>query len=76
MAHPSRRPQEVFLRSSFSDWGCKEVVRVQEANLPLPQCGVGETVAIHVGELWHGPTLAFKDLGLQVLAQVINDSAA
>ena len=26
---------------------------------------------IHIVELWHGPTLAFKDLGMQVLGQIL-----
>ncbi len=27
---------------------------------------------LHICELWHGPTLAFKDLGLQVLGGLLN----
>ena len=27
---------------------------------------------LHVAELWHGPTLAFKDLGLQIMGAMID----
>lgn len=29
-------------------------------------------IEMDIAELWHGPTLAFKDLGMQVLARILN----
>ena len=46
---------------AFSAFGSERVVEVQ----PLP-------FGVHVAELWHGPTLAFKDLGMSVLARVLS----
>ena len=40
----------------------------QRAGAPM-LCAVGE---LHVGELSHGPSLAFKDFGLQVVAAIID----
>ena len=44
---------------SFSRFGAPETVTLQPVHVR------GATV--HVCNLWHGPTLAFKDLGLQVV---------
>ena len=49
---------------AFSAFGSAEVVEVHQ----LPNC----TEPLHVAELWHGPTLAFKDLGMAVLGRVLS----
>ena len=47
---------------AFSSFGSADVVDVAE----LKQS------QIHIAELWHGPTLAFKDLGMQVLGRTLS----
>lgn len=47
-------------QKSFERFDCAEVIPVLHLN------GCGETNGIFIAELWHGPTLAFKDLAMQV----------
>lgn len=47
--------------SSFERFGVPSRCRMKEV-----------TKQLHVCELWHGPTLAFKDLGLQVLGKMLS----
>ena len=52
------------LNEAFNDFGCADVVKTR----PI----IFGDHSITVAELWHGPTLAFKDLGMQVLARILN----
>ena len=52
----------LIVRDAFRAFGDDSVVRMRDN-----AAGDG----IHVCELWHGPTLAFKDLGMQVLARLL-----
>lgn len=56
-----------LLASAFSRFGIEEVVRLS----PLPPV---DDIDLKVLELFHGPTLAFKDLGMSVLCEVNNVS--
>lgn len=38
----------------------------------VPTVPLGDDARIFMCELWHGPTLAFKDLGLQVLGALLD----
>ncbi|KAG5180030.1 tryptophan synthase beta subunit-like PLP-dependent enzyme [Tribonema minus] len=52
---------------AFAGFGSDSVVELQQ--LPGTAEAATATAAIHIAELWHGPSLAFKDLGMQVLCQ-------
>jgi len=52
----------IILEQAFVRFGTEEVVAMRK-NVAHSN--------VHVCELWHGPTLAFKDLGMQVLACLI-----
>lgn len=56
--------------TAFSRFGIKEIINVQ----PLPSSSAEAPTRenFFVSELWHGPTLAFKDLGMAVLARVLD----
>mmetsp|Transcript_15184 Transcript_15184/g.17195 ORF Transcript_15184/g.17195 Transcript_15184/m.17195 type:complete len:492 (-) Transcript_15184:908-2383(-) len=56
---PSKDLREICNRS-FVDFSRQNVVEIKNVQNNIFVC-----------ELWHGPTLAFKDLGLQVLAELI-----
>ena len=43
-----------------------------EGVVPLVSLEAAGQDPLHIGELWHGPTLAFKDLGMSVLGRVLN----
>jgi threonine synthase len=49
---------------AFSTFGVDEVVKVVQLPAQSDQ-------PFYLLELWHGPTLAFKDLGMQVLCQAL-----
>jgi threonine synthase len=57
-----------LIGGAFSSFGSREVVKVH----PLPQRLAPGARPLQVAELWHGPTLAFKDLGMSVLGRVLN----
>jgi threonine synthase len=50
-----------IVSAAFSSFGDAEVVSLR----PLSD-------ELHVAELWHGPTLAFKDLGMSVLGRTLS----
>lgn len=53
---------EQLVHGAFARFGSSEVVEVR----PLPK------ELMYVAELWHGPTLAFKDLGMSVLGRILD----
>ena len=62
--HARTRTQRI-VDSSLAVFGAEEVVHVSEVDVKGGKEGEEEK-KLHIMELWHGPTLAFKDLGLQV----------
>jgi threonine synthase len=66
---------ETMLRNiideSFSVFAIDEIVKTVTIKYPQNDAGVGSSELL-VYELWHGPTLAFKDLGMQFLARMLN----
>lgn len=56
-----------IVRGAFSAFGCAEVVRLNSLT-----SAADPDEPVHIGELWHGPTLAFKDLGMTVLGRVLS----
>jgi threonine synthase len=59
ISHPEL---ERLVTGAFTRFGSSEIVTVRA----LPNENM------HVAELWHGPTLAFKDLGMAVLGRVLD----
>lgn len=43
-----------------------------EVTVPVLPLRTDSAPAIYIAELWHGPTLAFKDLGLQILGALLD----
>lgn len=66
---PSHELKHIIVENSFKRFEHENVVNVEKNILSAgnnntnPNRSIGK---IHIVELWHGPTLAFKDLGLQV----------
>lgn len=58
---------DALTASAFARFGSREVVELAT----LPSAGPSGS-ALHVAELWHGPTLAFKDLGMSVLGATLS----
>ena len=67
---PNADLKDIILNKSFSRFGQEGVVRLKED--VLGSGSQNSSSKLHVAELWHGPTLAFKDLGMQVLAQILS----
>jgi threonine synthase len=67
-----------FTRGSFSDTEMREAVEAAYADFDAPEIAplveIGEDR--YLLELFHGPTLAFKDIALQVLGQLFSRALA
>mmetsp|Transcript_28504 Transcript_28504/g.87220 ORF Transcript_28504/g.87220 Transcript_28504/m.87220 type:complete len:379 (-) Transcript_28504:1024-2160(-) len=68
------RDVDAICAEAFSRFGSPETVEVRRIRVPTV-VGRGASsntkCAYYVCELWHGPTLAFKDLGTAVLAHTL-----
>lgn len=62
MAHP-------YLVTTFSNHEIQEII-TQAVNFPAPVVTIHDNV--HSLELWHGPSLAFKDFGARFMAAVMS----
>ena len=56
-----------IVSEALASFGDAEVVKLQTVDGPANRDGC----TTHVLELWHGPTLAFKDLGMQILVKFL-----
>src|SRR4051812_48018632 len=72
-----------FTAGSFSDAELKQAIAAAYAGFDAPQEGIGNVAPlVEIGEgrflleLFHGPTLAFKDLALQLLGQLFSRALA
>ena len=61
---------ESIIKSSFNDFLSEDVVPINELAIPSSSSKDIEQ-GIYVAELFLGPSLAFKDLGMQVLCRVL-----
>ena len=59
---------DALCAGAFGRFGSADVV---ELSTPLPTSVTGDR-SVRVAELWHGPTLAFKDLGMAILGRVLS----
>ena len=59
---------DALCAGAFGRFGSAEVVELSKS---LPNSVTGDR-SVRVAELWHGPTLAFKDLGMSVLGRVLS----
>ena len=53
---------DAIVSGALSVFGSANVVEIAKLSDPR----------LHVAELWHGPTLAFKDLGMSVLGRTLS----
>ena len=78
------RPGDIdaICASAFDSFGTPAVVELTTLDRtlqphatpppPLPMKTHPPRPPLHIGELWHGPTLAFKDLGMSILARLLD----
>ena len=59
---------DALCAGAFGRFGSADVV---ELSTSLPTSVTGDR-SVRVAELWHGPTLAFKDLGMAILGRVLS----
>lgn len=81
LGDPEMSPAEVdeICTAAFAHFGSAATVEVKPLPVPSRVAGGGGVAAAaataacqwHVAELWHGPTLAFKDLGMAVLCRTL-----
>ena len=57
-----------IVMSAFDSFGRSSVVELQTVS----SSEADAASSLHIAELWHGPTLAFKDLGMSVLGRVLS----